>query len=419
MAPRILISGAGIAGAAAAYWLGKTGAEITIVERDSQLRLTGQSVDIRQSAVDIIKMMGLEEEVRQHSTGEEGVAFVDETGKRIAQFDATGNSSGQSLTSEFEIFRGALAQLLNDAIPSRVEYLFGETVKSINQHDSGVDVEFANGAPDRSFDLVIAADGQNSKLRSLALERGVREDVKSLDTYCAYFTIEEDLLKGSNHAECYNATGGRVVFLRPDAGRTTRGLLIIVCNGDRQVVDRLLQSQSANETMDIMEEYFRGAGWIVPQVLDGMRKSTDFYSSEIAQVKTDRLYKGRIALLGDAGYCPSGITGMGTSMAIIGAYILAGEVLSHPEDLPAALQGYEERLLPLAREAQRLPPGAPQIINPQTWWGIYIARSLLSFGSWIKIDKWVGKIASIAAFTGKSDSFRLPVYDWPPRLDQE
>jgi 2-polyprenyl-6-methoxyphenol hydroxylase-like FAD-dependent oxidoreductase len=74
---KVLISGAGIAGPCLVFWLAKTGlhTSITIVERSTSPRVTGQAIDVRGSAVEIIKQMKLEEAVRSRHTTEEGAIF--------------------------------------------------------------------------------------------------------------------------------------------------------------------------------------------------------------------------------------------------------------------------------------------------------------------------------------------------------
>jgi 2-polyprenyl-6-methoxyphenol hydroxylase-like FAD-dependent oxidoreductase len=143
--PKILISGSGIAGSVLAFWLLRAYpfAILTIVERAPLLRLTGAGVDIRNSAIDIVKSMGLEAEIRKHTTQERGVHCVDKNGNVAWTLNASGREDMQSVTSEYEIFRGKLAAIFLEPIKDKVEFVFDEMVKTFVQRDDGVHVEFS------------------------------------------------------------------------------------------------------------------------------------------------------------------------------------------------------------------------------------------------------------------------------------
>ncbi|MCJ1479000.1 hypothetical protein MMC13_007684 [Lambiella insularis] len=181
----MLISGCGIAGSVFAFWLLRAypDAYITIVERDPTLRLTGASVDIRSSAVDIIKWMGAEEEICSQMTNEEGVQVIDANGKPVATLRATGRTDIQSLTSEFEIFRGVLAKIFIEPIAKR--------------HDDGVVVTFAKSKEVKTYDLLVAADGLFSKIRGKILNSKPQDHFYDEGVHIAYFTIKTDLLQAA------------------------------------------------------------------------------------------------------------------------------------------------------------------------------------------------------------------------------
>ena len=141
----ILVSGAGIAGSVFASCLLRAfpDAQITMVERTPSLRLTGASVDIRGSAVDIIKEMGVEPQIRSASTREEGCQYVHADGSPIATIFATGRTDIQSITSEYEIFRGKLANIFLEPVADRLDLIFGDSVSHYEQSDARVGVTFA------------------------------------------------------------------------------------------------------------------------------------------------------------------------------------------------------------------------------------------------------------------------------------
>ena len=181
----VLISGSGIAGSVFAFWLLRAdpNANITIVERDPALRLTGASVDIRSSAVDIIKWMGVEQEIRNQSTNEEGMQVVDANGKAVATLRATGNSDVQSMTSEFEIFRGALAKIFIDRIIKQVKLIFDKSVDHFERNKDGVVVTFSKSKEVKTYDLLVAADGLGSKIRGMMLDSDAREQLYNEGIY--------------------------------------------------------------------------------------------------------------------------------------------------------------------------------------------------------------------------------------------
>jgi 2-polyprenyl-6-methoxyphenol hydroxylase-like FAD-dependent oxidoreductase len=412
----ILISGSGIAGSVFAFWLLRAypNANITIVERDPSLRLTGASVDIRSSAVDIIKWMGVEQEIRNQTTNEEGMQIVDANGKAVATLRATGKSDMQSLTSEFEIFRGVLAKIFIDPIIKRVKLIFDESVDHFEQRDDRVVVTFANSKEIKTYDLLVAADGLNSKIRGMMLNSKPQDQLYDVGVHIAYFTIKSDLLQGGCLAKGYNETGGRAVILRPDpdpAGRTRAIFMNATTSGNNKTKERLNKALSeGNESyMKLMEEMFHDVGWMAPEVLRGMRESDDFYCSQFGQIRSPKLHDGRVVLLGDAGYATPGF---GTSLAIIGGYFLAGELLSHPDNVKTALERYEEIMLPFAKNSQG-DNNAMQLLNPQTLRGIRIRNAVFWFVTWTKLDRLAMIVSSALGFTEKK--FPLPDYQWPAK----
>ncbi|KAL8837311.1 MAG: hypothetical protein Q9170_002568 [Blastenia crenularia] len=410
----ILISGSGIAGSVFAFWLLRAypSANITIVERDPSLRLTGASVDIRSSAVDIIKWMGAEQDIRNQTTNEKGIQFVGPNGEAIATLGATGRSDIQSVTSEFEIFRGALAKIFLDPIINKVKLVLDESVDRYEQRDDGVVVTFAKRKEVKKYDLLIAADGMRSKIRGMMMNTKPEEQIYGGGVHVAYFTIKKDMLQGSPFAKWYNGTRGPCLFLRPDpdpAGRTRGNLMIITTSRDSETRNKLNKAmREGNESyMDLMEKLFLDVGWMAPEALQGMRDSEDFYCSLFAQIRSPKVHDGRVVLLGDAGYATPGF---GTSLAIIGGYVLAGELLSHPGDISAALKQYEDIMLPFARGSQFGEKGM-QLLNPQTWWGIRIRNAILWFVTWAKLDILGIMVAAWLGFGEKK--VPMPEYQWP------
>lgn len=419
--PKILISGSGIAGSVFAFSLLRAypKANITIVERAPSLRLTGASVDIRSNAVDIIKWAGVEQQIRDASTKEAGMAFVNKDGSQIAALMATGRTDIQSMTSEYEIFRGALANVFMSPVLAKVTMIYDETVESYAQHDDKVTVTFAKSKKVETYDLLVGADGYYSKIRGAMLGAPPAEQVHGEGVHVAYFTIKQDLLKGSKVAQGHNATGGRCVVLRPDPdprGRNRAMFINATWSSDTAGRERLHKALRAGEEAykDLMEEMYADAGWLSAEILKEMRSSDDFYCSHFAQTRSPKLQDGRVVLLGDAGHA---LPGLGTSLAITGAYILAGEILRSSGDIRVATKRYEDLMLPFVKKQQSGDlQFAMQLANPQTWWGISIRNTVLRvvIGSGL-----IDLVMRVSAWLGFSEAkVDIPEYPWPAEKAQ-
>ncbi|KAH3951867.1 hypothetical protein HBH70_080030 [Parastagonospora nodorum] len=406
---KVLIVGSGIAGPALAYWLHTLlpTAHVTILERAPELRLGGQAVDIRSAALPIVEKMGLLHKVKNKTTTEVGMEFVYADGKSKATFPATGNDEQQSMTSEYEILRGDMAKILYDATVDmpNVEYMFDETVATIEQKTDGkVDITFANQLQSASYDLVVGADGMMSRTRRSVFGHGPNNDdyLNRLGQYGAFFKIPRTG-EDTDYAQWWNASRGRLILKRPDQYGTTRVYAAITDSNLSRFdeIDKLLKNRSVQEQKEWLAREFEGAGWMSERIVKGMMECDDFYMQQIAQVKMPEWSKGHVALLGDAAYCPSPISGLGAGSGIVGAYVLAGEVSKSPEDIPAALKRYEARTRAFVDQVQKLIPGAPQCANPQTDWGIKLFNKTMGFISHPVIRKFGGLIGKfVPAFGG-------------------
>lgn len=410
--------GASIAGPTAAYWFAKTGAKVTVIERFSQMRIGGQNIDIRTAGVSVMrKMPGMEEAVQANIVPLEGISLVRENGRPYGIMTATGNPDQQSLVSEYEILRGDLARILFDLTKNHenVNYVFGEQIASMQQdehNDEPVTVDFMNGTPSSEYDLVVACDGATSRTRAIGLGCGVRDYIRPVNSWSAFFSIKKDLLDGRQIGEGYSAVGGRAIAIGPDATGGNRVTLMGI--HPRNDHDSIRQFREASKLgtealKEFVAQHYKGVGWKSDEAIQGMMEADDFYGAEMVQVKTPTLYKGRFVLVGDAGYAP-GPTGTGTSLAISGAYILAGEVGKHRGDLASGLKGYEEKIRPLITEMQKIPPLVPTMIAPQTAWGIWLRNTIFAFICWSRIPSLFQKFFGGAS--AHSDEYKVPEYEW-------
>jgi 2-polyprenyl-6-methoxyphenol hydroxylase-like FAD-dependent oxidoreductase len=344
----VLISGGGIAGPALAYWLHRWGFGVTVVERAAGPRPGGQAVDLRGAARTVVERMGLLDEVRAVSLDQKGIAWVRPDG-RIAARMPSHSFGGEGIVSEIEVLRGDLARVLSDATAATVEHLFDDTVTALDQDGEGVTVAFERSAP-RRFDLVVGADGPRSAVRTLALDPQQR-CLRPLGLCTSWFTVPAELdLDG--WFLMYNEPGGLVATVRPGRvpGEHKAGLSFRV--GADAVLPRDVPGQKR-----LVAERFAGAGWEVPRLLGGMAAAADFAFAELAQVRLDGWSRGRIALVGDAAWSPTPLSGLGTSLAVVGAYVLAGELAAADGDPGTAFRRYEQVLRSYVDGAQELPPG--------------------------------------------------------------
>ncbi len=366
----VLISGASIAGPALAYWLRRHGFEVTVVERAPALRAGGQAVDLRGAGRTVIERMGLMDRARAISLDQRGIAWVDARGRMLASMTADA-FGGEGIVSEIEILRGDLGQLLHDAADG-VEHLFGDTITGITQDHAGVDVTFESAAP-RRFGLVIGADGLHSAVRRLAFGPG---GLRPLDCYTAWFTAPAaDDLDG--WFLMHNIPGGLVASVRP--GRLPGESKAALSFRSPPLAD---DRSGVDGQKRLLADRFAGAEWKVPWLLDAMRDAPDFAFDPVGQVRLDRWSAGRVALVGDAAYCPTPLTGLGTSLALVGAYVLAGELAVAP-DHDTAFRRYEEVLRPSVKQGQELPPGGINGYAPRSAFMIRLqAMSMRSMTRW-------------------------------------
>ncbi|KAK3359653.1 hypothetical protein B0T25DRAFT_533513 [Lasiosphaeria hispida] len=370
---KVLISGAGVAGNALAFWLAKLGyCDVTVIESFPSLRTTGQQVDLRGAGIGAIRRMGLEEAFRAKAVPEEGMRFVDKSGKSRAFFPANKTGKGpQSFTSEFEIMRGDLCQLMYDATAKdHTKYVFGTRIDNFEENQDGtVNVGFSDGTTDQ-FDLVVGADGVGSRTRKLMLGcHGSSAKDPSFhpkgNSYIAYFSIPRPQEDGEGLiANIYLAPGNRMILTRRHTPQDMQVLFVCWQSSSERL--RTARRGDVKAEKEAIDDAFRGAGWQVDELLDAMKDTPDseFYCQRQGLVKMEYWSKGHVVLLGDAGYCPS-VNGFGTSAAVMGAYILAGEIATHcgksgseseavnVKGLGDALKAYEQKFRPFMDKMQK------------------------------------------------------------------
>ncbi|KAI7788107.1 fad binding domain protein [Diaporthe eres] len=358
---KVLISGAGIAGKALAFWLTRLGHDVTVVERYPVLRTSGLQLDLRGPGIEVLRRMGLEQAFRAKSAPEKGMQIVDSRGRRRAYFPASesGGKEKQGLTTATKPARNS----------NGAKYKFGTAIESFKQNDKSVEVRFENGETDR-YDLLVGADGQWSRTRRMMLGlEGGSDGIPRADglhpvegLYFAYFTLRRPIQEGEDYiATSYLAPGKRGIMTR---------------------------RHSPHE--------MQGAGWQSEDLVKSMRDADDFYCERLGLVKLDPWSRGRVTLVGDAAYCPTVLTGMETTSAVVGAYILAGEIgkscgPSEAPSLSTALKSYETKFRPFMEGLQKgiLENSSRQWEMLGSAFSIAIINWVFSVASYFKLGVWI------------------------------
>ncbi|KAK4035245.1 hypothetical protein C8A01DRAFT_48512 [Parachaetomium inaequale] len=415
---RVLISGGGIAGNALAFWLARQGHDITVVERFPSLRATGLQLDLRGPGIEVLRRMGLKEAFRAKAAPEQGMQVVDKSGRRRAYFPANKSGSGkQSLTSEFEMMRGDMCRLLYDAARAGKkppQFVFGTSIDSFEQNNGTVEVRFEDGKTDQ-FDLVVGADGQWSRTRRMMLGTTAPDGMQRLPgLHMSYFTMPRPIEKGEEYlATSYMAPGRRGIMTRRHSPHEIQVLLSCMTNPDR--LENVPKGDVQREK-EVMAGIFEGAGWITEDIIKSMRAADDFYCERLGLVKLQFWSSGHVTLVGDAAHCPTVLSGMGTTCAMVGAYILAGEIGKYcgvnndnePNGIEMALKCYEEKFRPFV---DRMQEGIAEKAESQ-WamsgsaFGIATLNFLMGVASLFRVN-----VASIFSIRESVKSWNLPEYE--------
>lgn len=343
----ILISGAGPAGLTAAYWLKHYGFNPTIVEQASSLPKGGYKIDVRGAGVSILRKMGIYESIIKASTDMQGALLVDREGKVIDEM--SGDAFGHRVSEDVEILRGNLCQILMDQI-SDIEFIFGDSILEITQLPGRVQIKFQKNSP-REFDLLIGADGLHSNVRKLIFGE---EDhfLHPLGLYLCVFTIPNYL--NLDRIEMQYSELGRIATIWSSRGEDT-AKACFGFNEPKSIHKNLhINLNDRKQQEQVLRNIYEGIHWEVPKLFDLMPKASDFYFDTAAQIHMDHWCNDRVALVGDAAYCASPMSGQGTSLALIGAYVLAGELFTVKGNYKNAFYQYEQQMRPFVKLNQKL-----------------------------------------------------------------
>lgn len=357
MTSHAVISGAGIAGPALAHQLAARGWQTTVIERFPERRDEGQNIDVRGAAREVARRMGIESDLRAANTGEIGMRFLHADGSPAASFPLNASDENDGPTAELEILRGELSRILIAHSRNSTDYRFGTQIADLTDHGDHVAVALHDGTV-IDADLVVIAEG----LRSRSRRHVTSADLNDLGMYFAYATIP----RHDGDDQWWNwqhAPGSRAVHLRPDNLGTIRAILTFISDV------RGLEDLAPADQIAILGKTFADVGGAAPRVLAELHDGAPLYFSAVGQVRAPAWSKGRITLLGDAAFCAATFGGNGTSLALIGAYVLAGE-LSRTDDHRAGLSRYEEFMRSIVDATPLVRTSVLRRANPRTRAGI-------------------------------------------------
>jgi 2-polyprenyl-6-methoxyphenol hydroxylase-like FAD-dependent oxidoreductase len=334
----ILISGGGIAGPSLAFWLTRHGHAVTIAEQAAQPRTGGQAVDFRGPALTVLEKMGLLEQVRAAATQMGPLILVDGRGKEVGRLPA------EVISGEVEIHWGEFTRILYEAVRDDVNYRFGIRVTALDDNGQRVHATFSDGSTG-SYDLVIGADGLHSGTRRLVFGPEERY-VTQLGQCFGFFDIEN--LQRLDHCGMAYIDAGRTVALQGiDPDQPARVSLFL---SDPDVA---FDYRDTEGNKRLFAERYAGMGWEVPTLLDGLAEASEVYFDSIAQVHLDSYARGRVCLTGDAAWCASPRSGMGTTLALVGCYVLAHELRTAGADYAAAFDRCQRLMEPYVARCQK------------------------------------------------------------------
>ncbi len=382
--PRVLVSGASIAGPSAALWLARLGADVTVVERAPDLRPGGFAVDFRGAPhLTALERMGVLDAVRERRTRNQGLDFVDARDRVLVALPAS------FLGGDVEIERGDLARLLYERTAGEVEYLFSDWIERLVDTGERVDVDFASGA-EASYDLVIGADGLRSGVRRLVFGPDEAFLVDSGYRVAGGFQMP-NVLRLDWRTHLYNEPGRSLSIAGGFDPAAASPLFVWYAGVGAPLPERDLAAQRR-----AVRAAFAGMAWQGPAALHALEDAQSVYLDSLSQVRMTTSSRGRVVLVGDAGFGAT-MGGLGTGLAVISAYVLAGALARHGFDHQPAFAAYDAQIRPYARGCQGVADGTGPFLAPRTHAGIRLRNVAHRVLTWGPLARWLERMTRAAA----------------------
>ncbi|MFJ9371651.1 FAD-dependent monooxygenase [Nocardia sp. NPDC101769] len=356
---RILISGASIAGPVLAYWLTRHGFSVTVIERAPSLRKTGgHAVDLYRPAMDISEKMGVLPRIEARATGTNRLTLCREGARHPVRMDLS-KVLGATSDRHAEIMRDDLSEIYYDSTRNDVEYVFGDSITAISPDG---EVRFENTAP-RRFDLVVGADGLHSTVRRLVFGDESRFSAFT-GAYLAVLTLPNRL--GVDHELLIHVGVGRTAGMY-SARHLGDARALFLFRSEHELD---YHHRDALRQKELLRGAFAGMHADVDRWLGELDSTPAFYFDSITQLRMDTWSRGRVTLVGDAAYCPGPAVGGSTSLAVVGAYVLAGELARVSGDHERAFPAYERAMAGHVRGSHAVALSAAKTLIPTSRLGV-------------------------------------------------
>lgn len=368
----ILISGAGIAGTSLAFWLKKFGFNPTVIEIAPKIREGGYAIDFMGAGYDVAVKMGILKDLENADLNISKLSFVDKNNKERGSMNYQKIKelmNNRALT----LLRSDLAKVIYNCLDKSIEFIFGDTISKIEQNEQQVTVTFKSGIT-RNFDLVVGADGLHSKVRNLVFGSETQFE-KYYGYYTSSFTIDDLSYEGKIFS-MYNVPCKQVAIYSYSENKTTT--FFIFSSPEKILYDH----HDIEKQKQILKNEFINTGWKCPELLSRIDSTNDFYFDSVSQIKMENWSEGRVTLVGDACDCPSLLSGKGSTLAIVGAYILAGELKQANGNYKIAFEQYQNIFKPFMNIKQKSAQSFAKSFVPKSNFGIWIRNNvfrLMSF----------------------------------------
>jgi 2-polyprenyl-6-methoxyphenol hydroxylase-like FAD-dependent oxidoreductase len=393
---RVLISGAGIAGPTLAYWLAHYGFQPTLVEASPHLRTGGYIIDFWGAGFEIAERMGLLDEVRSKGYQVQELRVVDRNGNRVAGFPVDvffRLAQGRYVS----LPRTELAASIYSKVAGQVETIFGDSIEGVEQTDGEVRVTLKHGGV-RAFDLVVGADGLHSRVRELAFGRESKFE-KYLGFQVAAFVVDGYQPRDELVYVMYTEVGQQAARFSMRDNRTMFHFTFADANVHR--------ADCVQEQKELLRRRFANSGWECPQILDTLDGVSDFYFDRVSQIRMDPRpglwTRGRVTLIGDAASCVSLLGGQGSALAMVAAYILAGELHRCHGEYAEAFRRYQDLFGPFVRKKQDAALRFAGSFAPRSKLSLFLRNQIFN----LMTNRW---IADLALGSGLADKIALPEY---------
>ena len=395
---KVLISGAGIAGPTLAYWLAHYGCEPTIVEKAPNLRRGGYIVDFWGAGFEIAERMGLLPEITSQGYQVQEVRVVNRQGRRVSGFP--GEVFARVTRGRYtSLPRGELAASIFKTIEGKVETIFGDSASCIEQCETAVHVSFQSGLQ-RDFDLVVGADGLHSRIREIAFGPEACFE-KYLGYQVAAFSNDGYRPRDERVYVTYTEVGQQVARF---AMRDDRTMFLFVFADPTGLQEGMDDPQLQK---NLLRRRFGNSGWECPEILKALDATDDLYFDRVSQIRMNgqsgSWTRGRITLLGDAAFCVSLLAGQGSALAMVAAYMLAGELHAAGGDYARAFARYQELFGPLVHEKQQAALGFANSFAPKSRVSLFLRNRIMR----LMTIPW---IADMAVGRDLADKIALPEY---------